>query len=129
MSGLLLDTHALIWFATAEERLSPKARNAIAGAQPKTVFMSVVSLWEMAIKIELGKLRLGGPLEDFVQSHFDAGTQLLPLRVRHTVALATLPRHHNDPFDRMLIVQAIVEDMSFVTADAAAKDYRVRRVW
>jgi len=116
---LLLDTHVLIWWDEGA-RLSPAARAAIESADQ--VFVSAVSGWEIAIKTALGRLR---PLRTVADAIADSGFEELPLRLRHTESLLTLPSLHRDPFDRMLLAQAISDGLTIATRDAAFKAYSV----
>ena len=122
---LLLDTHALIWALANPDRLSPQAAEAIR-AETNDVFVSIVSPWEIAIKKSLGKLRAPDDLQ--VQLN-EKGFELLQVSLRHTESLESLPRHHGDPFDRMLIAQARVEGLPIVTADPSFAGYDVTVVW
>lgn len=117
---LLLDTHAVLWWRTNDPQLGRAARRAIASAE--TVFVSSASAWEVAIKTALGKLRLPGPFEAGVD---ESGFTKLPVTFAHAAAVATLPPHHTDPFDRMLIAQAIVEGCTVVTSDPKFEVYRI----
>ena len=114
---LLLDTHVLIWWDEGA-RLSRDARTAIADAEQ--VYVSAVSGWEIAIKTALGRLR---PLRTVAEAIDDSGFEELPVRLRHALVLATLPQHHRDPFDRMLVAQAQVDGLTLVTRDAAFAAY------
>jgi PIN domain nuclease of toxin-antitoxin system len=118
--NLLLDTHILIWWLTASNRLSKTARQVIVDAD--SVYVSAASIWEIAIKVARGKLQVEGDL----QQHL-AGNQFqeLPVRVAHAVAAARLPRHHGDPFDRMLAAQAARESLTLLTSDERLKAYDV----
>lgn len=121
---LLLDTHAFIWWRENSARLGADARRRIASAS--IVLISVASAWEAAIKVTLGKLRLPESFEAGVAaSRFDK----LPIAFRHAEAVATLPRHHNDPFDRMLVAQAIAERLTLVTHDRRFAPYGIDIVW
>ena len=121
---LLLDTHAFIWWRENSSRLGDDARGRIKSA--KVVFVSVASAWEAAIKIALGKLRLPESFEaGVVASRFDK----LSIAFSHAEAVATLPHHHNAPFDRMLIAQAIGERLTLVTHDRRFAPYAVDIVW
>lgn len=121
---LLLDTHAFIWWRENSPRLSDDARRRISSAS--VVFVSVASAWEAAIKIGLGKLRLPESFEaGVIASRFDR----LPIAFRHAEAVARLPRHHNDPFDRMLIAQAMGEHLTLVTHDHRFAPYGIDIVW
>ena len=116
---LLLDTHILLWWLGDLPSLSGRARELIADPA-NTVFVSAVSLWEIWLKVSLGKLRLPADFEERLgQGQFEN----LPLNAAHTREVATLPWHHRDPFDRMLIAQARIDGFTFLTADAAAERY------
>ena len=116
---LLLDTHVVLWWISGA-RVRRAVRSAIEDADE--VFVSVASAWEVAIKVALGKLALPGRFEDGVEAH---GFSKLPIEFRHAEALVALPRHHADPFDRMLVAQALVEGMTLVTRDGALRAYGV----
>ena len=121
---LLLDTHIILWWQTDDSRLGARARQAIATAD--LVWASAVSAWEVAIKISLGRLRLSDPFGLLVQTN--EFTEL-PVMVRHTDTLATLPPHHPDPFDRLLIAQALTERATLVTHDRGFAPYGVETIW
>lgn len=116
---LLLDTHVLIWWDEGA-RLSKRAAEAIRAADQ--VYVSAVSGWEIAIKASLGSIET---TRDVVVAVAESGFEELPLRLSHTEALRALPRHHRDPFDRMLIAQAISEGLTLVTRDRALDDYGI----
>ncbi len=121
---LLLDTHAFIWWRENSPRLGADARRRIASAS--LVFVSVASAWEAAIKVALGKLKLPESFEaGVVASRFDK----LPIAFQHTEIVATLPHHHNDPFDRMLVAQAICERLTLVTHDRRLAPYALDLIW
>jgi PIN domain nuclease of toxin-antitoxin system len=124
----LLDTHALIWFAEADVQLSPKAKIAIE-LPTNSVFVSRVSLWEMAIKLSIGKLALSRSLSDVIQQIESAGIELLPLEISHILLVQSLPYTHRDPFDRMLIAQALSEGMTLVSNEGIFDQYGVARLW
>jgi PIN domain nuclease of toxin-antitoxin system len=116
---LLLDTHALLWALAQPERLSGEARAAIADAR-NAVFVSAASSWEIEIKTALGKLRTPPDLEaQLTERRFLE----LPIRLKHALALRRLPLHHRDPFDRMLVAQAMVEGLTLVTSDEQVLAY------
>jgi PIN domain nuclease of toxin-antitoxin system len=126
---LLLDTHAFLWWAGASRGLSRRARSAI-GSGRNECFVSIASGWEIAIKVSLGGLRIEGALERFLPEQMAAnGFQPLPIELKHAARVATLPFHHRDPFDRLLVAQALEEDLAIVTADAVFAKYGARRVW
>ena len=106
---LLFDTHAFLWWLEAEEpRLRPATSTAIRDGG-NTVFVSVVNAWEIAIKVSMGKLRMTHSFADLTEHY---GFPILPILLPHTMALRSLPLHHRDPFDRMLIAQAQVEGLN-----------------
>ena len=128
---LLLDTHAFLWFIAGDTQLSYRARQLIED-QANTRFLSVASLWEMAIKHNTGKLPLGEPFEPFMQRQLAHNSILvLGITISHTAAVAQLPffSHHRDPFDRMIIAQAQVEQLTIVTRDPNFPAYSVAIVW
>ena len=120
---LLLDTHALLWWL-ADEGLIPQAREAIADPA-NLVAVSAASAWEISIKKALGKLSAPDDLEQQVQT---SGFIPLPITIAHALAAGQLSRHHEDPFDRMLVAQAIAEGMTIVTRDKRFEDYDVTLV-
>lgn len=127
--NILLDTHAFLWFVTDDPRLSDKARVLIE-AEDSQPFLSVASLWEMAIKVSLGKLQIEQPFETFIPQQLTLnGIGILSLSLEHTAAIATLPFHHRDPFDRLIAVQAKIEQMPLVSVDAMFDAYELERVW
>lgn len=123
---LLLDTHAYLWWLTDDRRLGRTARAAI-GSPPSVVHVSAASIWEIGIQAALGRLALGRL--DVVEAIDESGFETLPITPAHALAAARLPRHHDDPFDRMLVAQARVEDLTLVTRDAALVAYGVRALW
>ena len=126
---ILLDTHALLWFALNDARLSSDASSLITETA-NTKEVSPASYWEIAIKISTGKYSLCQPHEDFMRNAIDAnGFHYLHIALRHTAALISLPYHHRDPFDRLIVAQAIVERIPIVSNDAALDVYGVNRLW
>lgn len=126
--NLLVDTHTMLWFAAGDARLSLKAREAI--ERPDNIsYVSIASWWEIAIKCSLNKLRLDIPLEDFIAERVDEGFRVLPIDTQHLPVLAKLPFHHHDPFDRLIICQAMAENMAICTGDSDFTAYDVRRIW
>ena len=127
--NILLDTHTFLWFVDDNPRLSEPARVLIESGESQP-FLSAASLWEIAIKISLGKLSLNQKYETFIPRHLALnGIGLLNISLEHTVGVATLPFHHRDPFDRLLAVQSKIENMTFVSADPVFDAYGVQRVW
>ena len=126
---LLLDTHAWLWWNQDDPALSHAARRAIANPANEC-WLSMASAWEMALKISSGKLTLQGELEDFLPAQMaENGFVFLPIDVRHVARTVKLPYHHRDPFDRLIIAQALVEELAVVSADAVIAKYGVRRIW
>lgn len=125
----LLDTHSFLWWVGNDHRLSSAARDGIASSENE-VYFSVVSAWEMAIKIKLGRLSLERGLERFLKTHLSRNAfSILPVGLNHAIQLDTLPLHHRDPFDRMLIAQAQSEKMRFITNDLYVNRYDVAVFW
>jgi PIN domain nuclease of toxin-antitoxin system len=126
---LLLDTHVFLWWINDGPELSAKARATIRKGQNEC-FLSVASAWEMAIKSSTGKLVLSQPLERFIPEQLAAnGFRLLEIDFRHAAKVETLPFHHRDPFDRLIVAQAMSEKMPIVSADAALSEYGIKRIW
>jgi PIN domain nuclease of toxin-antitoxin system len=126
---LLLDTHTLLWWVSDAPALSRRARIAVADQRNECLF-SLASLWEMAIKLSLGKLELPVRIEVFVARHLvGGGFRALGLDVAHIARVAALPFHHRDPFDRLLAAQALEEDLAIVSRDPVFKSYGIRRIW
>jgi len=126
--NLLLDTHAFIWFSENDPLLSRAALKAI--ETPENVkYISIASLWEMAIKHSLGKLQLKKALSGIIAEIQVNGFDLFPVSTAHILQVETLPFHHKDPFDRMLIGQAISEDFTIVSKEDLFDQYSVRRLW
>ena len=126
---LLLDTHAFLWFVTSDERLSPVAEQVMRGSDHE-LLLSVASVWESAVKYNLGRLPVPEPLDTFIPTQLHANRiALLPIELRHTFEVARLPRHHRDPFDRLLIAQSLTERLPVISADGAFDAYTVQRVW
>ncbi len=125
---LLLDTHAFLWFLLDDERLSLPARTAI--GQAEFLYLSPASHWEIAIKIALGKYALPEPFAQFMTRELaDNDMSILPIEINHTSQLTTLPFHHRDPFDRLIIAQALAEELSIVSIDSQFDAYGASRVW
>jgi PIN domain nuclease of toxin-antitoxin system len=125
---LLLDTHTFIWWDSDPGKLSPPALAALADPA-NTVWLSVVSVWEMVIKIQLGKLTLRLPLADVIAHQQANGVQILSATLPHALAVEALPPVHKDPFDRLLAAQANVEGADLVSSDPIFAHYPVRRLW
>jgi len=120
-TSLLLDTHVLLWVATRDDRLGPRARDAIRDGTT-TVFVSAVTAWEIAIKRALGKVEVPGDVMELVRFYrFDA----LDITIDHALGVEALPSHHRDPFDRLLVSQARSEGLTLVSNDARLAEYDV----
>src|SRR5450759_3125875 len=125
---VLLDTQAFLWFVTDDQRLSTKARATIEDANNERL-LSVASVWEMAIKHGLGKLTFTEPFAQFVHNETAANNiNLLSIAVDHAMAVAFLPLHHRDPFDRLLLAQAAALQIAIVSSDAEFDRYSVPRI-
>ena len=117
----LLDTHTLLWAVSDEKKLSAEARKCI-GYSANLVFVSLVSLWELRLKESLKKIKLP---TDFYKSLMPAGYEILPLTLAHIETFGYLPLYHRDPFDRMLVAQAQVEQLILVTRDSELEKYEI----
>lgn len=126
---LLLDTHVFLWLRTAPGKI-PEPVLAYYQDMDTDVFLSMASLWEMQIKHQLGKLELELPLSELVELQcLNNGLQILNIEPAHIYQLQTLPFHHNDPFDRMILAQAQVENLQLVSADSAFDLYGIDVLW
>ena len=126
---LLLDTHTFLWWVANAPELSHRARRAV-GARDNECFFSAASCWEMAIKVSIGKLELEGTAERFVPDQLAVnGFQELPVEIRHAARVSRLPFHHRDPFDRLLVSQAVEEDLTIVSADPIFRRYGLKPIW
>lgn len=127
--NLLLDTHAFLWFIDGSARLSQRARELIED-QGNAKLVSVASLWEMGLKMSLGRLELAQPFVDLIPRQMELnGFGLLPVRISHIARIISLPFHHRDPFDRMIVAQCVAEGLSVVSLDAVFDKYSVQRLW
>jgi PIN domain nuclease of toxin-antitoxin system len=126
---LLIDTHALLWFMADSPNLTKKAREAIETLENER-FVSMASAWEMALKVSRKKLTLPFSFEQFFPEGLEArGFQGLHIQFRHVAEVLKMPFHHNDPFDRIMIAQAKVEQLTIVTGDALFAAYGVPTIW
>lgn len=128
MKRYLLDTHTLIWYLSNAPQLPSQIADLLEKPE-EVLWVSVASYWEMAIKINLGKLTLPVSLEAFMSLTQSKGIRVLPIDQVALIAISTLPMHHRDPFDRMIIAQAQVNDLTIVSADIAFDLYEVERIW
>jgi PIN domain nuclease of toxin-antitoxin system len=126
---LLLDTHVLLWFGLNDPHLSTTALSLIIDSANEKL-VSPASYWEIAIKIKLKKYSLNQSYEDFMRQAIDSnGFGYLHIEPRHTALLTTMPHHHKDPFDRLLVAQALSEQISIVSSDPRLDTYGVKRLW
>lgn len=125
---LLLDTHTVIWHREGSEQLSPAARAMIAESGNQA-FISIATLWEMAIKRSLGKLTTARTPLEILEIYKKGGAGLLPILPEHVMAVERLPWHHRDPFDRMLIAQAQTAGLTLITKDTVFQNYDVPLAW
>jgi len=126
--NLLLDTHAIIWFINGDNQLPEKSIKLIKNLDNKC-FVSIVSIWEIAIKLSLGKLDLHGGFDEISRILRRYEIELLPITFEHIQTLMSLDYHHRDPFDRIIISQGFVENLSIVTKDENFPKYNIKIVW
>ena len=126
---VLLDTHAYLWFLAGDERLSLRGRRLIADPDAD-LLLSAASLWEIAIKHSIGRLPLARPFVDMFPEQLDQDrVRLLAIAPEHLHQLVQLPQHHRDPFDRLILAQALTEGVPVLTRDAAFADYSAQLIW
>ena len=126
---VIIDTHVFLWWVEGDKPLPAKARAVLANPDNEC-FLSLASAWELSIKTALGKLKLTMPVQRYITEHVAAnGFRLLDIKLNHIGRVETLPAHHNDPFDRLLIAQGLAEGLPIVTADAVFARYGVKRIW
>jgi PIN domain nuclease of toxin-antitoxin system len=127
--NLLLDTHAFLWFISGDAALSVKGRTLIENEE-NDKFVSIVSLWEIAIKTSIGKLPLAKPFDQLIPEQLELnGFDVLGLKIGHATKLAKLPFHHRDPFDRMLVAQCLAENLPLLSNDSTLDAYSINRLW
>lgn len=126
--NLLLDTHALIWFITLDKNLPTKTKSIIENTDNRC-WVSIASLWEIGIKHSLGKLNIEIGLNELFKIIEQSGFEILTINPQHTLVVASLSFHHRDPFDRMLVSQAISDKLTIVTKDSILKQYAVKTLW
>lgn len=126
---MLLDTHTFLWFITNDPKLSQNARSYIEDSSNE-IWLSIASIWEMAIKYSAGKLSFAQPFDPFILNQINVNNfAILHIAIEHTVVVATLPFHHKDPFDRVLIAQALVEGIPLLSIDKIVDAYSIKRLW
>lgn len=127
--NLLLDTHTFLWFVNNDPTLSQSARHYIESSQD-VIYLSMASMWEMAIKISLGKLQTPTPFENFITQQCQINSfTILHLQLSHVAQVTKLPFHHRDPFDRLIIAQSQIENLTIVGKDPFFDLYGVTRYW
>jgi PIN domain nuclease of toxin-antitoxin system len=125
----VLDTHAFLWIVSDDKKLSRKVKKLFLN-KSNEIYLSAASIWEMAIKISLGRLTLDEPLESFIETHAVGNNiKILDIRSKHLYKIENLPFHHRDPFDRIIIAQCMIENYSIAGSDKAFDSYPVSRVW
>ena len=126
--NLLIDSHAVLWWFSRSAQLSGPARDALGSAQNRVYVLAAVA-WELAIKVNLGRLDAGELTANLPRWLFEAGFHRLAISMDHALRAGMLPRHHGDPFDRMLVAQAQALNCPIVSADPVLDSYGVRRIW
>ncbi|WP_277884344.1 type II toxin-antitoxin system VapC family toxin [Nostoc parmelioides] len=122
-----MDTHTFIWFIMGDSRINNNMRTQI---ENNDNLLSVASVWEMGIKHSIGKLNFNLSFADFVEQQVIMnGIRLIPVEIEHILVISQLPLHHRDPFDRMLIAQAMVENIPLLSADTVFDTYPIQRLW
>lgn len=126
---LIFDTHTLLWIVTNDSKLSKKAKSLFLNSKNEILF-SFAGIWEMAIKINLGRLSIDQSLKEFIKHHIKGNDiKLLSIELNHILLLENLPHHHRDPFDRLLICQAIAENIPIISSDKDLDLYTIKRIW
>ena len=123
-----LDTHALIWFLNGDDKLSKKSKQLIE-SQTNLKFISIATIWEIAIKISLGKFKFEKGFGDFINLINENGFEIIPISIEHALKVSTLEFIHRDPFDRLIIAQSITENLTIITKDEYIKKYNVKTIW
>lgn len=124
----LLDTHTLLWFFDNDSRLSKKAKIILEKENSK-LFVNMISFWEIAIKQSISKIELSQPLEKVIENTFLQNIEIIPLRVEQILTVSSLEFHHRDPFDRLIIANAICQNLNIISKDDAFDNYNVKRIW
>ena len=126
---VLIDTHVFLWWVEGDRRLPTRARTALADPDNECLF-SLASVWELAIKSALGKIKLALPVRRYVVENAAAnGFRMLDIGLAHVGRVESLAKHHGDPFDRLLVAQSLEDSLPIVTADPIFRKYGVRRIW
>ena len=126
---VLVDTHTFLWALLKDHRLSATAKQVLTSKEHELYF-SLVSLWEIAVKMKIGKLNTVGSSVTYIRDEMaEYGMELLPIRYEHILELERLPLHHSEPFDRLLIAQAVAESLPILTHDEKFPLYPVKLIW
>ncbi len=126
---LLLDTHTLIWWATSSEKLSQTGLDLLTNLDNR-LFLSIASVWEIQIKCQIGKLKLGKSVQELIiNQQNNNNLHILPIELTHVYALENLPEVHRDPFDRIIVAQAVVESLPILSIDSLLDSYPIQRIW
>jgi len=126
---IILDTHIFLWLITDNDRLSDKSKHAFTNSDNE-LFFSIASYWEICIKISIGKLKLSKNWDKIIKDELMVNSvKLLPISTEHCLQITQLPFHHRDPFDRIIISQAIIEQMHIMTINSYFSQYEVNIVW
>jgi PIN domain nuclease of toxin-antitoxin system len=127
--NLLLDTHTLLWILTDNKNLSKKVRRLFL-SEDNEIYLSVASIWEMAIKVSIGRLNLSEPVKEFVQNQVKGNDiKILAVEAEDIYPIETLPFHHRDPFDRLIIAQSMTRNYPILSADVEFDAYPIKRIW
>ncbi len=124
----LLDVHALIWFLNGDDNFSKKSKELIEN-QKNLKLISIATIWEIAIKISLGKFKFELGFKNFVDLINENGFEIIPISIQHTLKVSTLEFIHRDPFDRLIIAQAITDNLTIMTKDEYIEKYDVKTIW
>jgi PIN domain nuclease of toxin-antitoxin system len=125
---ILLDTHSFIWFVEDDPRLAVRIKQIIEKPSNE-IYLSIASLWEMAIKMQLKKLNLNKSIDEIIDLAILNGFELLPILTEHIIKLTTLDFHHRDPFDRIILAQGLVENHEIISGDEIFDSYGNKRIW
>ncbi len=125
---ILIDTQAFIWFVENDKQLPLKVKAELEDSH-NTIIVSIATLWELTIKITLGKLRLSGNIEEMIDKVYSNGFEILPILPLHIMKLSTLEYFHRDPFDRIIISQGLSENLAIVSSDKVFDEYGINRKW
>jgi PIN domain nuclease of toxin-antitoxin system len=124
----LIDTHTFLWFVSGDKQLPEKIKTKILNIN-ESCYISIASLWEITIKIQIGKLKIDISIEDLFKYADRNQIEIVQITAEHLLILASLPQHHNDPFDRLIVSQAISENMTLYSKDKGLKKYKIKQEW